>query len=84
MANQRVRNMVQGHRPVALKPNADGANASNNNREHISGDGTVEDGLLLSPLTFDADVRRFSVRFDDLLTFSQGYSRNRWFLWSCG
>ena len=53
-------------------------------REHISGDGTVEDGLLLSPLAFDADVRRFSARFDDLLTFAEGYSKNRWFLWSRG
>ena len=26
-------------------------------REHLSGNGTVEDGLLLSPLSFDAEVK---------------------------
>lgn len=29
-------------------------------REHLSGNGTTEDGFLLSPLTFDAEVVFFT------------------------
>ena len=40
-------------------------------QEHLSGNGTVEDGLLLSPLSFDAEVRRLCALFKALLTFLQ-------------
>lgn len=53
-------------------------------REHLSENGTVEDGLLLSPLTFDADVKHFYTWSDDLLTLIVGCSPDSLFLWSCG
>ena len=31
-------------------------------QEHLSGNGTAEDGLLLSPLTFDAEVTHLYTR----------------------
>lgn len=53
-------------------------------REHLSGNGTVEDGVLLSPLYFNAEVRRFRTQLEPPLTFAVGDSPNRQLLWSCG
>lgn len=53
-------------------------------QDHLSGNGTVEDGLLLSPLTFDLDVKHFYARFYHTLTCVAGSSQYRCFLWSCG
>ena len=53
-------------------------------QEHPSGTGTVEDGLLLAPLTFDEDVKHFYMRCDDSLTFVIGCSQNCRFLWPRG
>ena len=53
-------------------------------REHLSANGTVEDGLLLSPLSFDAEVKCLYARLEAPLTCFVGDSPNCQFLWSCG
>lgn len=54
-------------------------------REHLSGNGTIEDGILLSPLSFDAEVSCLCTRLGAPLTLVVvGDSPNCQLLWPCG